>query len=79
MIVAFGNAPFKPLTELMREDYTAAFTSKVLGGLEAVSHALTLVNDGGSIALTPGVIAREPLATGASVAGCAVAGVCGIP
>lgn len=66
VIVASGEVPFKPVTELSREDYLAALNSKVLGQLEVVGQALTHVKDGGSITLTTGVIARAPIATGAA-------------
>ena len=66
VIVAFGSAAFKPLTELTRDDYTSAFESKVLGQLEVVGQAFEHLSDGGSITLTTGVIARAPIATGAA-------------
>lgn len=68
VIVASGTVPFKPVTELTREDYTAGFTSKALGQVEVVRHALTHLPEGGSITLTTGVIARSPIASGAAAA-----------
>ncbi|PJI51620.1 short chain dehydrogenase, partial [Methylobacterium radiotolerans] len=60
-----GSVPFKPLVDLDRDDYLAAFTGKTLAQLEVVRVALDHVTDGGSITLTSGVLAREPIATGA--------------
>lgn len=66
VVVAVGSVPFKPLEELTREDYEAGLTSKVLGQVEVVRQALGHVADGGSITLTTGVLAQEPVATGAA-------------
>lgn len=66
VVVAVGSVPFRPLTELTREDYEAGLTSKVLGQVEVVRQALGHVSDGGSITLTTGVLAQEPVATGAA-------------
>lgn len=68
VVVAVGSVPFKPLLDLGRDDYLAAFTGKTLAQLDVVREALTHVTDGGSITLTSGVLAREPIATGAAAA-----------
>lgn len=68
VVVAAGSVPFRPLTELTRDDYAAAFTGKTLAQIEVVRQALAHVVDGGSITLTSGVLAREPIATGAAAA-----------
>lgn len=68
VVVAAGSVPFKPLTELSRDDYLAAFTGKALAQIDVVREALAHVSDGGSITITSGVLAREPIATGAAAA-----------
>lgn len=68
VVVAVGSVPFKPLAELGREDYLAGFTGKTLAQIEVVRQALEHINDGGSITVTSGVLAREPIATGAAAA-----------
>lgn len=68
VVVAVGSVGFKALTDLERDDYLAAFTKKTLAQIEVLSQALAHVNDGGSITLTSGVLAREPIATGAAAA-----------
>ncbi len=68
VVVASGSVPFKPLMSLEREDYVAGFMSKTLGQIEVVRQGLLHVCDGGSITLTTGVLAREPIATGAAAA-----------
>ncbi len=68
VVVASGSAPFAHVTELTRDDYLAAFTAKALPQLDVARIALGRIRDGGSITLTSGVLAREPIATGAAAA-----------
>ncbi|WP_298040175.1 short chain dehydrogenase [uncultured Microbacterium sp.] len=68
VIAATGSVPFGHLTSLDADDYLRAFTGKALPQLALVRTALEHLNDGGSITLTTGVLAREPIATGAAAA-----------
>lgn len=68
VVVAAGSVPFKHLTELDRDDYLTAFTSKTLSQIEVVRQAIAKIRDGGSITLTSGVLSRDPIATGAAAA-----------
>lgn len=68
IVSAYGSAPFKPATELTPEDLMAAFKGKVLSQLNLVRIGLEFVNDGGSFTLTTGILAREPVPTGAAAA-----------
>ncbi|MDN6487009.1 MAG: short chain dehydrogenase [Ancrocorticia sp.] len=68
VVVTAGAVPFKPFTELTRDDYLTALTSKTLSQVDVASQALKYLNDGGSITLTSGVIARAPIATAAAAA-----------
>lgn len=68
VVVAVGSAPFKPLADLTRDDYLAGFSGKTLAQIEVARQALVHLNDGGSITVTSGVLAREPIATGAAAA-----------
>jgi len=65
VIVAVGEVPFRPLGELGRDDYESALRGKVLSQLDVVRIGTPFVRDGGSFTLTSGVLAREPIATGA--------------
>ena len=47
-------------------DYTAAYTSKVLGQIELVRQGLDQVAADGSFTLITGILAREPIVTGAA-------------
>lgn len=66
VISAVGTVPFKPLNELSRDDYLSAFLGKVLSQLDIVRIGLPYVRDGGSFTLTSGILARQPIATGAA-------------
>lgn len=68
VISTFGSAPFKSTIELSAEDYLAAFNGKVMSQLNLVRIGLDYVNDGGSFTLTTGILAREPIPTGAAAA-----------
>lgn len=65
---AAGVTPFKPLAELTRADYLAGLTDKLLGQIELVSQGIDHLNDGGSFTLVSGVLAYDPIATGAVAA-----------
>lgn len=66
VVVAAGSVPFGPLGELTREDYTSAFTGKVLGQIDVVRIGTAHVRDGGSFTLTSGVLARHAIAAGSA-------------
>lgn len=66
VIVAVGEVPFAPLGDLRRDDHESAFRGKVLSQLDVVRIGTPFVRDGGSITLTSGILAREPIATGAA-------------
>lgn len=66
VVVALGSVAFRPLVELSRDDYEAAFRNKVLAQLDVVRIGTPFVRDGGSFTLTSGILAREPIATGAA-------------
>ncbi|MEJ1091544.1 short chain dehydrogenase [Microbacterium istanbulense] len=66
IIVAAGSVPFRPVTELTRDDYLAAFTGKVLSQLDVVRLGIPHLADGGSLTLTSGILARDAIATGSA-------------
>jgi len=68
IVSCVGSVPFKPLGDLGRDDYAAAFTGKVLSQLDLVRLGTPHLRDGGSITLTTGILAREPIVTGAAAA-----------
>jgi NADP-dependent 3-hydroxy acid dehydrogenase YdfG len=66
--VSAGVTPFKPLAELGRADYQAGVTDKLLGQIELVQQGLGRLSDGGSFTLVSGVLAYDPIVTGAVAA-----------
>lgn len=60
--------PHSPLMSLERDDYVKGFMSKTLGHRGGSPGSSPYERDGGSITLTTGVLAREPIATGAAAA-----------
>jgi NAD(P)-dependent dehydrogenase (short-subunit alcohol dehydrogenase family) len=66
VVSAAGVTPFKPIRELAAADYTEAYTSKVLGQIELVRQGLDQVATDGSFTLITGILAREPIVTGAA-------------
>jgi NADP-dependent 3-hydroxy acid dehydrogenase YdfG len=66
VVATVGSAPFKPLADLTREDFAAGYANKVQTQLDVVRIGTPYVADGGSFTLTTGVLAREPIRTGAA-------------
>ena len=64
VVCTLGDAPFRPIAELSRDDYLAAFTGKALCQIDVVRIGEPYVRDGGSFTLTSGILAREPILTG---------------
>lgn len=62
---AAGVTPFKPLGDLTREDFLDGVTDKLLGQIELVRQGIDHVSDGGSFTLVSGVLAHDPIVTGA--------------
>ncbi|MEU8826888.1 short chain dehydrogenase [Streptomyces sp. NPDC048636] len=66
VVSAAGDVPYKPVTELAPEDYLSAFRGKVLSQLELVRQGVPRIAGRGSFTLITGVLAREPIPTGAA-------------
>lgn len=65
---AAGSVSFKPLRELTREDHLAGMADKFLGQVELVQRGIDHVVDDGSFTLVSGILAYDPIITGASAA-----------
>lgn len=65
---AAGGVPYKPLTELELEDVRAGLADKLLGQVELVRQGIPHVSDAGSFTLITGILARQPIRTGAVAA-----------
>jgi NAD(P)-dependent dehydrogenase (short-subunit alcohol dehydrogenase family) len=66
VVSAAGQAAFKPLDDLVDEDFEFSLGNKLMGQVNLVRYGLDSVADGGSVTLTSGVLAERPeLGTGA--------------
>lgn len=65
VVSAAGGAPFVPLADATPAQFAQGFGDKLGGQINLVLHGLPYLTDGGSVTLTTGVLAREPIATGA--------------
>jgi NAD(P)-dependent dehydrogenase (short-subunit alcohol dehydrogenase family) len=63
-----GVTPFKNLTELTRQDFQNGLNDKLLGQIELVRQGIDHLSDGGSFTLVSGVLAYDPIVTGAVAA-----------
>lgn len=61
VVSATGSAAFKPLAQLGDEDFAMSLGNKLMGQVNVARLALPHVRDGGSITLTSGVLAYEPM------------------
>ncbi|MER8085028.1 short chain dehydrogenase [Streptomyces sp. NPDC087532] len=64
--VAAGDAVFRPLGELTAEDIVTTFRGKALSQLELVRQGARHVAPTGSFTLVSGVVAEEPIVSGAA-------------
>lgn len=68
VVSAAGDVPYRPLPELEAHDYQAAFQGKVLSQINLVRTGLPHVAPRGSFSLISGILAREPIVSGAAAA-----------
>jgi NAD(P)-dependent dehydrogenase (short-subunit alcohol dehydrogenase family) len=62
-----GGAAWKPLAELTDEDFEMSLHYKLMGQVNLARYGVDSVADGGSITLTSGVLASEPMPGSAAV------------
>ncbi|MDA7501852.1 short chain dehydrogenase [Chitinophagales bacterium] len=68
IICASGEARWKPLLELTEEDFYLGIHSKLMGQVMVVAEGHKIVSTGGSITLTTGILADNPVATSSAAA-----------
>lgn len=61
IICAAGEAKWKPFDELQEEEYYIGFKSKLMGQVNLVRIGQNYLSKGGSITLTTGILADEPV------------------
>lgn len=66
IIVTTGNLHFGPLVEMTAEQFNIGLQDKLLGQVRIALIGQSFLNDGGSITLTSGIIAEEPIRQGAN-------------
>jgi NAD(P)-dependent dehydrogenase (short-subunit alcohol dehydrogenase family) len=67
VVSAAGGGAWKPLSELTDEDFAASLRDKLMGQVNVVRYGLDAVRDGGSITVTSGVLAQQPMAGSGAV------------
>ncbi|OLO25756.1 short chain dehydrogenase [Streptomyces sp. MNU77] len=66
VVSAAGDVPYKPIAELTPQDYLDAFRGKVLAQIDLVRQGIPRIAERGSFTLISGILAREPILTGAA-------------
>lgn len=61
VVSAAGATRRKPLSQLTDEDYAFSIANKLMGQVNLVRYGLDHVADGGSFAVTTGVLGRQPI------------------
>ena len=56
-----GDARFAPLDKLTDEDFLFSVSNKLMGQVNLIRAALTVIRDNGSITVTSGVLAKYPM------------------
>jgi NAD(P)-dependent dehydrogenase (short-subunit alcohol dehydrogenase family) len=66
VVVAAGQLAFAPLAEFTPEQFRVGLDSKLMGQVNVAQVAQDFLNDGGSITLTSGIVADQPIRNGVS-------------
>lgn len=61
IIVAAGEARWEPMQQLSADDYYVGIKSKLMGQVNVVRHGIEVLSSGGSITLTTGILADDPV------------------
>jgi NAD(P)-dependent dehydrogenase (short-subunit alcohol dehydrogenase family) len=67
VVCCAGRAAFRPLAQLSDDDFQLSLRSKLLGQVNLVRIGVNHLRDNGSITLTGGVLAHEPMPGGAAI------------
>ena len=66
VVVTAGKLHFGPLAEFTPEQFQVGLGSKLMGQVNVALVAQQYLNDGGSITLTSGIVAEQPIRNGAA-------------
>lgn len=64
VIVTAGSAPMKPLDEMENDDFMEGIKSKMMGQINVALTAMEYLNEAGSVTLTSGILAEDPIPNG---------------
>lgn len=67
VLCAAGSGAWKPLTDLSDDDFQMSLGYKLMGQVNVIRYGLEHVADGGSIAVTSGILARAPMHGSAAI------------
>jgi NAD(P)-dependent dehydrogenase (short-subunit alcohol dehydrogenase family) len=67
IVSAAGQAAFKPLGELADADFALSIGNKLMGQVNVVRFGLASLADKGSVTLTSGVLAQQPMPGSAAI------------
>jgi NAD(P)-dependent dehydrogenase (short-subunit alcohol dehydrogenase family) len=62
-----GGGAWKPLNELSDDDFQMSVGYKLLGQVNVIRYGFNTVRDGGSIAVTSGILSRSPVVGSAAI------------
>lgn len=64
VIATTGSAPMKPINQLTNKDFMEGVKSKMMGQINIALTALDYLNENGSVTLTSGILAHDPIPQG---------------
>ena len=67
LVCAAGQARFASLAELTDEDFSFSLVNKLMGQVNLARIGAEFIADGGSITLTSGILAQQPMAGSAAI------------
>ena len=67
IVSAAGSAVFKPLTALTDSDFDKSLQDKLMGQVNVIRAGAQYILSGGSITLTSGILAQEPMPGSAAI------------
>jgi NAD(P)-dependent dehydrogenase (short-subunit alcohol dehydrogenase family) len=67
IVSAAGAAAFKPLAELLDEDFAFSIKNKLMGQVNVARFGMASLTDNGSVTLTSGVLAQQPIPGSAAI------------
>ncbi len=68
VISCAGGGAWKPLAQLTDEDFASSLGYKLMGQVNVIRHALKHLRDGGSVTVTSGYLAQNPIPNSAAIA-----------